>query len=120
MLNRKAKAKPSREELMGAVVVRNPLVKESGRREESLRLTAPLQTSGLRKLIAPRSTRSKSFELDAVGIWVWDRIADQMTVAALIRDFAAQHGVEVKEAENVLAIFLRTLLQRNLITLIRV
>jgi hypothetical protein len=119
MLKREAKRKPSREELLEAVLLRNPLVKESARRGDLLRLTAPLQTNGLRKLIAPRSAPSKSFELDAVGIWVWDQISDRTTVRDLVRDFAVHRKVDAKEAENSLAIFLRTLLQRNLITLIR-
>ncbi|MGN6368001.1 MAG: PqqD family protein [Phycisphaerae bacterium] len=113
----KKRVQVEREDLMGAVVVRNSLVKEVSRREGCLRLSAPVVSRGLRWLL--KSGREKVFELDALGMWVWDRVAGRVTVGELVEGFAGAQGVEHGEAEGRVVGCLQGLLQRTLVTLVR-
>ena len=66
-------------------MVRNPLVKEVGRTEKSLRLSAPVASGGFRWLL--KKGREKAFELDGLGMWVWDRADGRTTVGELVEGF---------------------------------
>jgi hypothetical protein len=102
--------------LLAAVPQRNGLVREAGRTAGSLRLTAPLRPSALRAFLA-KAPVEKSFDLDALGVWTWDHLDGRTSVGALIQRFAADHRVNLREAEVALLAFLKTLTQRNLIAL---
>ena len=114
-VNRRVPA--DRESVRGAVVVRNSLVTAVGRSGTSLRLSAPVASGGFRWLL--KREREKAFELDGLGMWVWDRVDGRVTVGELVEVFAATHEVGVAEAEGRVMVFLRVLLQRNLVTLVK-
>ncbi len=58
---------------------------------------------------------SKTFELDAVGLFVWDRVDGQTSVREIARKLAAEYQLDVRVAEVSTAQFLKTLLRRGLI-----
>ncbi|HVT83058.1 MAG TPA: PqqD family protein [Phycisphaerae bacterium] len=110
--------RPTRGQLLAGVPVRNPVVREAvrGSRSELLRLSAPLRPSRLREMLGARPSE-KSFELDELGTFVWRALDGKRTVEALIRHFAAEKQVSIRESEVVVLAFLRTLAERNLIAL---
>jgi hypothetical protein len=108
----------SRDALLKAVPVKNELVREKVIAEAGgLRLTAPLRPNRLRKSLSPASGAEKTFELDALGAYVWKQI-DGRSVEQLIEVFAATHRVNVREAEVSVTAFLHTLVRRNLVALV--
>ena len=111
---RKARA-PARGALLGAVPLRNALVRESGV-AAGLRLSAPLRGGALRRALGA-APPLRQFELDALGAYVWTHIDGRRTVEDLIRDFAADQRVNLREAEVAVLAFLHTLTQRNLVGL---
>ncbi|HEY4328552.1 MAG TPA: PqqD family protein [Phycisphaerae bacterium] len=122
MLGFLEKKRPSREALLGAVPVRNPVVRESRREGDEagvmvLRLTAPLVPSRLRGLIGGKKMAEKSFDLDALGAFVWESLDGRRNVEELIEYFAAEKRVNVREAEVAVLAFLKMLAQRNLLAL---
>ena len=123
----KEKPRPARASLLGAVPVRNELVRAvraadtaDGRALDAvaIRLTAPLAASRLRRMVSgARAKGEKTFELDELGAFVWDALDGRRTVESLIRHFAETQRVNVREAEVAVLAFLKTLAQRNLIAL---
>ena len=57
----------------------------------------------------------RKFELDELGHEVWDRCASSPTVEQLIRRFAADHQVNVREAEVSVVSFIQMLMKRGLV-----
>ena len=108
---------PERSSLLAARPRRNELVRETQRTERSLRLTAPLRPGFMQRFLS-RNANSKSFDLDALGIWVWDRVDGHQTVRTLIETFATEHRLNAREAEVSVLAFLKMLAQRNLIALV--
>ncbi len=122
-----AKKSPGREALLRAVPVKNQLVREKRVGEEGamlgttvLRLTAPLAPSRLRGIFGHGGRRAhaqKSFDLDALGAFVWQAADGRRTVEEMILHFAETQRVHVREAEVAVLAFLKMLAQRNLVAL---
>jgi len=110
------RSEPDRSTLLSAIPLRNELVCSTSN-GDGLRLTAPLKPSVFRRIFAVRSAAiaEKSFDLDDLGKWLWHRLDGKNSVEFLIRQFAADHRVNLREAEVSVVAFLRTLTQRNLI-----
>lgn len=105
---------PRRTDLLLAVPVKNPVVREKAlprrtRRlgESTLRLTGALA----------RSRGEKSFELDELGEFVWQSVDGTRTVEGLIRHFASEKRVNLREAEVAVLAFLKMLAKKNLLAL---
>jgi Coenzyme PQQ synthesis protein D (PqqD) len=64
----------------------------------------------------PRGT-VKTFELDEMGLWVWDACDGQRTLLEVITKFAEHYRLSVREAEVATTKFLQTLGSRRLISL---
>ena len=117
--NRPADALQRREALLAGIPVKNSLVREtrgSGGQQPPLRLTAPLKESGLARALGRNATK-KSFDLDELGAFVWDSADGRRTVEGVIRHFAAEKRVNVREAEVAVLAFLKMLAKRNLLAL---
>jgi len=118
----KSQRRPTRSQLLAAIPVRNPLVSEKPRAEGGntssyvLRLSAPLRPSRVREVLG-RRTAEKSFDLDELGAFVWKAIDGKRTVETLIRHFAGEKRLSLRESEVAVLAFLKTLMQRNLIAL---
>ncbi len=117
MFGLSSKKPPDRSLLLAAILTRNKLVQESKRTAESLRLTAPLRENLLKRFFNSRASE-KHFEIDALGIDIWDRIDDRRSIQMIIEAFARQHRLNLREAEVSVLAFLKILTQRNLIAII--
>src|SRR5947209_4989448 len=103
-----------REALLGAIPVRNALVREK-REGKDLRLIGPVK-SGWRRMMGAGG--EKMFELDELGAFVWEGIDGKCTVEGAIRRFATEKRVNLREAEVAVLAFLQTLLLRGLVALV--
>jgi hypothetical protein len=116
--------RPTREQLLAAVPVRNELAKESPRGRQGaklgdvvLRLTAPMKQSRWRAVLSSGTRAGKSFDLDELGAFVWQSLDGRRTVEAVIARFAKEKRVNPREAEVAVLAFLKTLTQRGLVAL---
>ena len=106
---------PSRGRLLRARVMRNPAVSARVLESGAMRLEAPRAKAGK---AAARGRRShKQFELDEMGRWLWERLDGRPVVETLIRNFATEHRVTMREAEVAILTFLKLLVKRNLAAL---
>ena len=60
---------------------------------------------------------TKTFELDAIGVSVWNRCDGKHTVRQIIRKLAAEYRLNLREAEVPTVQFLQTLARKGLIGL---
>ena len=109
--------KLTREQSLASQIVRSPEVSEretkSGQLELTLRATPARWTRFLgRSADVPVVLR---FELDELGRDVWKRCETRITVEQLIRGFADDHGLNLRESEVSVTSFLRVLMKRGLI-----
>jgi hypothetical protein len=104
----------ARADLLDAVVVRNAAVREQPG-AAGVRLTAPLQAGarGWRRVFGGRG--EKTFELDALGAFVWRGVDGRRTVEGHIRRFADEQRVNLREAEAAVTEFFKMLTRRGLV-----
>jgi len=112
----KSSPRPTRQQLLSSVPHKNVLVKETAM-AEGLRLTAPLRPNRLREVLGARAGE-KSFELDQLGGFTWRSIDGKRNIEGLIRLFAEEQRVSLREADVSVVAFLKMLAQRNLIGLV--
>ncbi len=105
---------PSRKSLLAAIPLKNPAVRETVLTPKSnhlgastLRLTAPLA----------HANRKKSFDLDELGAFVWQSADGTKSVEHLIRHFAEEKRITLRESEVAVLSFLKTLTRKNLLAL---
>ncbi len=63
----------------------------------------------------PDNTFKRKIQLDHLGVDVWSIIDGKKNVKALIKEFAALHTLNYKEAEISVTLFLRSLGEKGLI-----
>jgi len=63
---------------------------------------------------APGET-TRTYELDALGMFVWESCDGRTSVRQLIRRFAGRYDVNVREAEVAVVKFLQLLMKKGLI-----
>lgn len=66
-------------------------------------------------LIKDVAGRKKTFELDSVGVFVWNEIDGKTSVEQLIRRIAKEYTLDLRQAEASTTAFLKTLMQKGLI-----
>ena len=59
--------------------------------------------------------RTKTFEFDTVGVYVWQQLDGKTSVEALIRRVGKQYNLDLRQAEASTTAFLKTLMQRGLV-----
>jgi hypothetical protein len=62
---------------------------------------------------------TKTFELDAIGVFVWNALDGETTVQQLIEKLAAEYRLNLREAQVPTLKFLETLMRKGLIGLPR-
>jgi hypothetical protein len=107
----------SRAQSMSCRIVRNPdvvaMVREDGRLELLVQ-TKPARWA--RFLGGAGSTPvERRIELDELGRFVWERCGESPTVEQLIRSFAQEHRVNLREAEVSVLSFFQMLMKRGLV-----
>ncbi|MEJ2472833.1 MAG: PqqD family protein [Desulfobacterales bacterium] len=124
MLSRKKKSGlPSREDALECTPIKNDGVEESRLRNGELQLSYPVTSrpwlAGLARRLGrkPYETYHKKLQLDALGTEVWELMDGGTRVQDVIRQFAARHRLQQREAELAVTRFLRELGKRGLIGL---
>ena len=112
----KKPAPPQRDSILAAIPVRNPVVRQTTSAPGKTMLTAPIEATRIKRIFGTRA-QQKSFELDALGLDVWNACDGQRTVEQIITRFAREHRINLREAEVSVSTFLRTLIARNLLAL---
>ena len=80
------------------------------------KLAVPVRpTRVARWLIRGKEGRTKTFELDPVGVLVWNLIDGKTSVEQLIRKIGKQYTLDLRQAEASTTAFLKTLMQKGLI-----
>ncbi len=79
------------------------------------RLKVPLKPGKLSWLFKLPDGASKTFEFDAIGVFVWQNIDGRTSVKQLIRKLAKQYGLSEREAAVSTNLFLQTLGRKSLI-----
>ncbi|MEJ2476543.1 MAG: PqqD family protein [Desulfobacterales bacterium] len=124
MLSRKKKSGlPSREDALECTPIKNDGVEESRLENGELQLSYPVTSrpwlAGLARRLGrkPYETYHKKLQLDALGTEVWELMDGGTRVRDVIRQFAARHRLQQREAELAVTRFLRELGKRGLIGL---
>ena len=60
----------------------------------------------------------KTFELDEMGVWVWDRCDGKATLLDVIHQFAEKYRLSVRESEVATVKFLEMLATRRLVKIL--
>jgi hypothetical protein len=114
---------PSREEALECTPVKNDRVEESRSENGELQLSYPVSTrpwlAGFVRRLGrkPNGTYLKKLQLDTLGTEVWELLDGGNRVRDVIRQFAARHRLQQREAELAVTRFLRELGKRGLIGL---
>ena len=124
MLSRKKKSGlPSREDALECTPVKNDQVEESRMENGELQLSYPVTSrpwlAGFVRRLGRKTkgTYLKKLQLDALGTEVWELLDGGSRVRDIIRQFAARHRLQQREAELAVTRFLRDLGKRGLIGL---
>jgi len=124
MLFRKNKSELlSREDALECTPIKNDGVEESRLENGELQLSYPVTSrpwlAGLARRLGRKSyeTYLKKLQLDALGTEVWELMDGATRVRDVIRQFAAKHRLQQREAELAVTRFLCELGKRGLIGL---
>ena len=111
-----ASKKPAitRERQLGSKPVRAPDARKEDRPDGGAIVKLPLR--GGRIFRAPAGA-IKSFELDEIGLFVWERCDGNTTLEQLIHALAERYRINLREAEVATMKFLETLSRKGLIAL---
>jgi hypothetical protein len=82
------------------------------------RVTVILRPTGWgRALLRMPTEAKKTFELDAIGVFVWEHCDGKTSVRQIIKKLAKQYNLNLREAQVPTLQFLHTLSRRGLIGL---
>ena len=81
----------------------------------SAKVTVPLRPGAFGRLFRLPAGSTKTFELDALGLFVWDRIDGRTSVKRIVRELAKEWKLDPRAAEVSTLTFLRTLIKRGLV-----
>ncbi len=107
---------PDRRALLAAIPIRNPQVRIAGGKNSAVMLKAPLKKTLLKRMLG-LPNHEKYFELDDLGASVWRACNGSSTIEQIITNFAAQHRLNIREAEVSITTFINTLMRRGLLVL---
>lgn len=107
---------PPRDTVLAMIPLRNPSVHRVEMASGKQALSAPLRKTIWHRVFGARR-KEKIFELDDLGLQVWDLCDGKRNVEAIITAFASHHRINLREAEISVTTFLRMLITRNLMVL---
>ena len=81
----------------------------------SARVTVPLRPGAFGRLFRLPAGSTKTFELDALGLFVWDRIDGRTSVKRIVGELAREWRLDPRAAEVSTLAFLHTLIRRGLV-----
>src|SRR3954451_3217634 len=113
---RKPRPTISREDALDARPLRAPGVAHKPTDDGGARLTIPLKSSArFGWLLRLPKDASKTFELDAIGLFVWEQCDGKTSVQQIIRKLAKQYNLGLRQAEVPTIQFLNMLSRKGLI-----
>jgi Coenzyme PQQ synthesis protein D (PqqD) len=113
--NRKSKT-PTAEQAMSAKPLRVVEVELKPTDAGGARLIVPMRSTGrFAWLVRAPAGATKTFELDAIGRFVWENCDGQTTVEQIIRNVAKRYNLSLREAQVPTMQFLRILAAKGLI-----
>jgi Coenzyme PQQ synthesis protein D (PqqD) len=117
MFGRKPKPRLSRDEALAMKPVH--LVDQDAMKVDAAgngKLVVPVPPPRFARWLAAKfENRTKTFEFDSVGVYVWGQIDGKTSVEQLIRRLAKQYNLDLRQAEASTTAFLKMLLARGLI-----
>lgn len=107
----------NRAQSLASKIVRNDSVVEEARDDGRLVLILSLKPARWTRLLgqSPDIPVLRRFELDDLGRYVWEKSAASPTAEQLVRHFATDHQVNMREAEVSVTSFIQMLMKRGLI-----
>jgi hypothetical protein len=115
MAVRAKSATAKREEFLAARPRRAAEAKLERRKDGSAMVKIPIHSRWLFRL-PPGAV--KTFELDEMGLWVWDLCDGEATLLDVIRKFAEKYRLSVRESEVATVKFLEMLATRRLMRIL--
>lgn len=80
------------------------------------KLRVPMRPTRIATFLGAKiPSREKTFEFDAVGVYLWDQLDGKTSVEQLIRRIGRQYNLELRQAEASTVAFLKTLMQKGLV-----
>jgi hypothetical protein len=115
---RKARKQPSREESLEAKPLRSPAAELRPTEDGGAKLVVPLHPSTrFAWLLRMPAGATKTFELDAIGVFVWEQCDGKTSVQQIIRKLAKRYNLGLRQAEVPTVQFLQMLGRKGLIGL---
>ena len=112
----RGKPKYSKAEALGAKPIRVVDAKLQPTDKGGAKVTVKLKNRGWAGVIfrMPEGA-TKTFEMDEMGVMVWDQCDGKTSVRQIIRKLAGKYGINLREAEVPTLKFLETLVKRGLV-----
>jgi hypothetical protein len=80
------------------------------------KLRVPMRPTRIASFLGAKlPPRPKTFEFDAVGVYLWKQLDGKTSVEQLIRRIGKQYNLELRQAEASTVAFLKTLMQKGLV-----
>lgn len=113
----------NRQEALVCIPEKNSLVRESLLESGDLVLSCPQEYkplfSWVRTFVGKSSEQTfmRKLQLDLLGKDVWNLIDGKRNIKAIIKEFARHHGLNPREAEISVPLFIRSLGEKGLIVI---
>lgn len=80
------------------------------------KLRVPMRPTRLASFLGAKiPSRTKTFEFDPVGVFLWEQLDGKTSVEHVIRKIGKRYNLELRQAEASTTAFLKTLMQRGLV-----
>ena len=80
------------------------------------KLRVPMRPTRIASFLGAKiPARQKTFEFDAVGVYLWAQLDGKASVEQLIRRSGTQYRLELRQAEASTVAFLKTLMEKGLV-----
>ena len=115
-LGKKDKKKLSKEEALAARTMQLVRCELTQTPDGGAKLKIPLkQTRWAGLIFRVPDGATKTFELDALGLFVWQHCDGKTSVQQIIRKLAKEHDLTLREVEVATVQFLQTLVRKGLV-----
>lgn len=113
----KTKPRLTIEQTLAAKPVRSSLATTSRADDVGGRVTLPIRGARWAWFLRDAPEAKKTFELDPIGLFVWDQCDGKTSVRRIIQQLAERYNLTLREAEVSTRQFLHTLARKGLIVL---
>lgn len=119
MAEKKRKVMLTREQSLDAKPIATEIVEQIPLPDGGARVRIPLRPSPWkRRLLRVPDDATREFELDAMGVWVLELCDGNKPVRYIVKRMAREYSLHPTEAESAVIAFLRTLMQRGMVSMV--